>query len=207
MQGKEINAEKRDLKGKNNCNRLRNEGFIPAVLYSHGESESIKISEKEFYKLFKGHISESVIFNLHVAGSSDKDLMAFVKDYCKHPVTEKVLHLDLFKVTKDEKIQTHVPVELVGTPAGLKLGGVLKHGERELIVHCMPRHLPEKIEVDISALLVGDVIHVKDIKHGEELEILTSGNNLIASVDRPRAEAETVEEAATEAAEPAAAAE
>jgi|GEM_PF-7052787 len=71
----------------------------------------------------------------------------------------------------------------------------------------MPRHLPEKIEVDISDLLVGDVIHVSDIKHGEEIEILTSGNNLIASVDRPRAEVETVEEAATEAAEPAAAAE
>ncbi|HPS58708.1 MAG TPA: 50S ribosomal protein L25 [Spirochaetota bacterium] len=207
MQGKEINAEKRDLKGKNNCNRIRNEGFIPAVLYSHGESESIKISEKEFYKLFKGHISESVIFNLHVAGSKDTELMAFVKDYCKHPVTDKVLHLDLFKVTKDEKIQTHVPVELVGTPAGLKLGGVLKQGEREVVVHCMPRHLPEKIEVDISDLLVGDVIHVSDIKHGEEIEILTSGNNLIASVDRPRAEVETVEEAATEAAEPAAAAE
>lgn len=205
MQGKVINAEKRELKGKNNCNRLRSDGFIPAVLYSHGESESIKISEKEFYKLFKGHISESVIFNLHLAGNNDSELMAFVKDYCKHPVTEKVLHLDLFKVTKGEKIQTHVPVELIGTPAGLKMGGVLKHGEREVMVHCMPRHLPEKIEVDISALMIGDVIHVRDIKHGEELEILTSGNNLIASVDRPRAEAETVEEAAAETPEPAAA--
>mgnify|MGYP001767464387 CR=1 FL=1 len=205
MQGKVINAEKRELKGKNNCNRLRSDGFIPAVLYSHGESESIKISEKEFYKLFKGHISESVIFNLHLAGNNDSELMAFVKDYCKHPVTEKVLHLDLFKVTKGEKIQTHVPVELIGTPAGLKMGGVLKHGEREVMVHCMPRHLPEKIEVDISALMIGDVIHVRDIKHGEEIEILTSGNNLIASVDRPRAEAETVEEAAAETPEPAAA--
>ncbi|NLV69058.1 MAG: 50S ribosomal protein L25 [Spirochaetes bacterium] len=205
MQGKELNAEKRDLKGKNNCRRIRNEGFIPAVLYSHGESESIKISEKEFYRLFKGHISESVIFNLHVAGNSDKELMAFVKDYCRHPVTEKVLHLDLFKVTKGEKIQTHVPVELLGTPAGIKAGGILKHGEREVLVHCMPRHLPEKISVDISALVIGDVIHVRDIKHGEEIEILTNGNNLIASVDRPRTEAEPVEESAAETVEPAAA--
>ncbi len=198
MQGKEINVEKRNLTGKNNCRRIRNEGFIPAVLYSHGESEPIKISEKEFFKLFKGHISESVIFNLHIGGDTNTELMAFVKDYKKHPVTGKILHLDLFRVTKGEKIQTHVPVELVGTPAGLKLGGVLKHGERELMIHCLPKNLPEKIEVDISGLMVGDLIHVSDIKHGEEIEILTSGNNLIASVDKPRAEAETVEEAAAE---------
>lgn len=205
MQGKELNAEKRDLTGKNNCRRIRNEGFIPAVLYSHGESESIKISEKEFSKLFKGHISESVIFNLQVAGKDEAELMAFVKDYDRHPVTGKVIHLDLFKVTRGEKIQTHVPIELVGTPAGLKMGGVLKQGERELLVHCMPRHLPEKIEIDISGLMVGEMIHVSGIKHSEDIEILTAGNNLVVSVDKPRAEKEAVvEEAETEAAEPAA---
>lgn len=204
MQGKEINAEKRELKGKNNCRRIRNEGYIPAILYSHGESESIKISEKEFSKLFKTHISESVIFNLHIGGDKSGELMAFVKDYHKHPVTGKIMHLDLFRVTKGEKIQTHVPVELLGSPVGLKMGGVLKHGDREIMVHCMPRHLPEKIEVDISGLNIGDVIHVRDIKHAEEVEILTSANNLIASVDKPRAEAEPAAEAAAEAAEPAA---
>lgn len=201
MEGKNINAEKRDLKGKNNCRRIRNEGFIPAVLYSHGESQSIKISEKEFSRLFKDHISESVIFNLHVGGDTESELMAFVKDYKKHPVSGKILHLDLFRVTKGEKIQTHVPVELIGTPAGLKMGGVLKHGEREIVVYCMPRHLPEKIEVDISGLMIGDILHVKDIKHGEEIEILTSANSLIASVDRARTDTEPTEEAAAEVAE------
>jgi len=204
MQGKEINAEKRDLKGKNNCRRIRNEGFIPAVLYSHGESEAIKISEKEFSKLFKGHISESVIFNLHIGGDQSAELMAFVKDYDRHPVTGKVLHLDLFKVTRGEKIQTHVPVELTGSPVGLKAGGILKQGEREILVQCMPRHLPEKIEVDIAELNIGDILHVRDIRHSEEIEILTNENNLIVSVDRPRTEsasAEQTEEAAAETAE------
>ena len=191
MNGKLLNAELRTETGKNSCNRLRVEGYIPAVVYSHGKSDVIKIKEKEFSILFKGHISESVIFNLHVNGAAESDLMAFVKDFQADPVTGRVLHLDLFKVTKGEKIKTHVPVELVGSPKGIKMGGILEHGERELYVHCRPGVLPEKITVDISELGVGESVHVSDIRINEEIEILTSGNSLIAAVERPR----TAEEA------------
>jgi len=202
MNGKLLNAELRTETGKNSCNRLRVEGYIPAVVYSHGKSDVIKIKEKEFATLFKGHISESVIFDLHITGKSEGDIMAFVKDFQADPVTGRVLHLDLFKVTKGEKIKTHVPVELVGTPKGLKLGGILEHGERELYVHCVPGLLPEKITVDISDLGVGESVHVSDIKIGDEIEILTSGNSLVAAVERPR----TAEEVpAAEGEEPASA--
>jgi large subunit ribosomal protein L25 len=191
MNGKLLNAELRTETGKNSCNRLRVEGYIPAVVYSHGKSDVIKIKEKEFSILFKGHISESVIFNLHVNGAAESEMMAFVKDFQADPVTGRVLHLDLFKVTKGEKIKTHVPVELVGSPKGIKMGGILEHGERELYVHCRPGVLPEKITVDISELGVGESVHVSDIRINEEIEILTSGNSLIAAVERPR----TAEEA------------
>jgi large subunit ribosomal protein L25 len=167
------------------------EGYIPAVVYSHGKSDVIKIKEKEFSLLFKGRISESVIFDLHIQGKSEGDLMAYVKDYQAHPVTGRILHLDLFKVTKGEKIKTHVPVELIGTPIGIKQGGILEHGERELYVFCAPAFLPEKITVDIAQLGVGESVHVSDIKLSDEIEILTSGNSLVASVERPR----TAEEA------------
>ena len=198
MNGKILNAQMRKETGKNCNNRLRVEGFIPGVVYSHGKTDVIKVKEKEFSDLFKGHISESVIFNLHIDGKAESDLMAFVKDFQSDPVTGRILHLDLFKVTKGEKIKTHVPVELTGTPAGTKLGGILEHGEREILIYCVPGKLPEKVTVDVSGLGIGDSIHVSDIKLDDEIEILTSANSLIAAVEKLK----VVEEA-----EPAAAAE
>ena len=184
MTTKVLKAEPRNITGKNNCNRLREKGFIPAVVYSHGKSEAIKIQEKDFAGLFKGHISESVIFDLHIGGEGD--VMAFVKDFQRDPVTSKIIHLDLFRVSKDEKIKTHVPIELIGTPAGLKLGGIMKHGEREILIQCMPKNLPEKITIDISALMPGESIHVGDIKHGDEIEVLTSSNTVVVSINKKK---------------------
>lgn len=190
MSAKTLTAVSRKNTGKNNCNRLRTEGFIPAVVYSHGKSEVIKIQEKEFTSLFKGHISESVIFDLKIEG--EEDLMAYVKDFQRDPVTGKIQHLDLFKVTRGENIKTHVPIELIGTPAGIKMGGVLKLGEREVMINCLPRNLPEKISIDISKMVPGDTIHVGDIVHGEEFEILTTANNVVVSVEKPKAVSEEV---------------
>ena len=201
MNGKNLTAEPRELTGKNNNNRLRADGYIPAVVYSHGESEAIKIKEKDFFNLFKGNISESIIFNIDIAGKSNDD-MAFIKDYQQDPVTGEIIHIDLFKVTKGEKIKTNIPVELIGTPVGIKMGGVFKHGEREIHVQCLPRHLPEKIEVDVTELKPGDAIVVSDLKISEDVEILTTPENGIAAVYRPRAtstdEVEEAEEAAEE---------
>lgn len=204
MNGKQLNAEPRELTGKNNNNRLRSDGFIPAVLYSHGQSEAIKVKEKDFAHLFKGGISESVIFSIDIAGKTSGEDMAFIKDFQRDPVTGAIIHLDFFKVTRGEKIKTNIPVELIGTPVGIKMGGIFKHGERELFVQCMPRHLPEKIEVDITGLQPGDSIHVGQIKVSDDIEILTSPDNIIAAVDRPRATSADDAEAAAESADEAA---
>ncbi len=201
MDGRLLNAEVRTERGKNSCYRLRVQGYIPAVVYAHGKSDAIKVKEKDFLTLFKGHISESVIFSLHVDGLEEKDMMAYVKDYQRHPVTGKVLHLDFYKVTKGEKIKTHVPVELIGEAKGVKMGGILEHGERELLIHCAPNLLPEKIEVDVTNLGLGDALHVSDLKLNPEIEILTSSNSLIAAVEKPRTAEETTETAPTGGAE------
>lgn len=197
MNGKHLAAEPRELIGKNNNNRLRADGFIPAIVYSHGKSESIKIKNKDFFALFKGNISESIIFNIDIAGKTDDD-MAFIKDFQLDPVSGAILHLDLFKVTKGEKIKTNIPIELVGTPIGLKAGGIFIHGEREIFVQCMPRHLPEKIIVDISKMEMGDLITVSDLEISEDVEILTTLENIVAAVDLPRAEEEPEEEVSEE---------
>lgn len=193
MNGKRLAAEPRELVGKNNNNRLRAEGFIPAVVYSHGKSEAIKIKNKDFFNLFKGTISESIIFSIDIAGKNDND-MAFIKDAQIDPVSGAILHLDLFKVTKGEKIKTNIPIELVGTPIGLKSGGVFIHGEREIFVQCLPAHLPEKIIVDISKMEMGELITVGELEISDDVEILTTLENIVAAVDQPRAIEEPEEE-------------
>ncbi len=199
MESKRLTIEPRTDKGKNASRRLRAGGFIPGVLYSHGETEAIKMQEKEFLKLFKGRISESVIFDLHSASKKDFDeKMAYVKDYQSDPVTNKLLHVDLFKVTATEKIHTNVPVFFIGTAVGAKMGGILEVEAREVLVECLPRDLPEKIEVDVSGLNVGDAIHARDINLGDKVKIMLNPEAAIVTVIIPKIAVveEKVEEAA-----------
>ena len=196
MKGKSLNIELRKESGKNISRRMRQAGYIPGVVYSHGESELVKIQKKDFTALFKDHISESVIFELHYKGKKENDQMAFIKEYQADPVTGDILHLDLFKVTAGEKIQTLVPIKIVGSAVGVNMGGILESGEREIEVECLPKDLPEEIEVDVSMLDIGDSIHVKDLKLGDTIQIMTNAESVIAAVHllKVAVEEEEVEE-------------
>ncbi len=207
MEAKSLTIEPRTDLGKNASNRIRSNGFIPAVLYSHGESEVVQIPRKEFFKLFKGRISESVIFDIHSKEKKDDERMAYVKDYQMDPVSGEILHVDLFRVTKGEKIHTHVPIEFVGTPKGVKLGGILEVDLREIEVECLPKDLPEKIQIDVSTMEVGDSYHVKDVVVAEGVKVMGNLEASVASVHVPKVTAEKVEEAVPAEGEAAAAAE
>lgn len=199
MQAKSITVEPRTDFGKNASRRVRKKGFIPGVLYSHGKSENIQVPEKEFFKLFKGRISESVIFDILTTDKKDTtEKMAYVKDFQADPLSGEILHLDLFKVTKDEKIHTHVKIEFTGTAKGIKLGGILEVDLRELEVECLPMDLPEKIQINVTDLDIGDSIHVKDLNLGDAVKITSNLDASIASVHVPKVAAveEKVEEAA-----------
>ncbi len=208
METKSINIEIREEKGKNSSRRLREKGYIPGVLYSHGTSESIKILQKDFYKLFKGHITESVIFDLNMPeAKGSAEHMAFVKDYQRNPRTGELLHVDLFRVTKGEKIHTQVPIELTGAAIGVKLGGILESETRIIEVECLPLDLPEKIVIDITNLELGHAIHARDIKLADGIKLLSNPENVIVSVHLPKkaeekaaVEGEGAAEAAPEAA-------
>lgn len=199
MQEKSLNVELRTEKGKNANRRLRVAGYIPAVLYSHGECESIKVEKKDFFSLFHGHISESVIFDLNYKNNADLKQMAFVKDYHVDPVSGEVLHLDFFKVTLGEKIHTNVPIEITGTPAGIKMGGLLEISEREIEIECLPKNLPDKVVVDVSKLNVGESIHIKDLDLGEEVTLISSVDTVIAAVHLAKVSKTAEEEEAEEA--------
>ncbi len=202
MQEKMLNIELRKETGKNVNRRLRSDGFLPGVLYSHGESEAIKINNKEFLLLFEGHISESVIFNLNFKDSSnDDELMAFVKDYHVDPVTNDLIHIDLFKVTRGEKINTQVPVDIIGVAKGLKLGGIIEVHERMILVECLPKDLPEKVEIDVTELLVDDSIYIKDLNLGDAIKITMNPDQIIVACHTVKIKEIEVEEEGEELAE------
>jgi len=186
METRTLQAELRDNFGKNANNRLRASGFIPAVIYAHGQTQTIKITEKALFDLFKGKISENILFDLKVSGN--EDVMAFVKNYQTDPITEKITHLDLFKVTKDEKIQTKVPLEFTGTPVGTKSGGHVEIYLHEIQVECYPQDLPEKVVIDISALDIDDNIHAKGIVLAEKVKLVSNPELVIIAVHSPRVE-------------------
>ncbi|HNW27065.1 MAG TPA: 50S ribosomal protein L25 [Spirochaetota bacterium] len=193
MEAKSLTVEPRTDFGKNASRRARRNGFIPAVIYSHGESESIQIPRKEFFKLFKGKISESVIFDIHsTVKKDDTEKMAYVKDYIADPISGEILHVDLFKVTKGEKIHTHVPIVFTGTAKGVKLGGILEVDLREIEVECLPQALPEKIVIDVTNMEIGDSIHVKDVVVAEGVKLMGNPDASIASVHVPKVVSEEV---------------
>ena len=189
-----LTAQTRTETGKNSNNRLRAAGFIPVVMYSHGKAENLKVSKKEFSSVFGKRISESVIIDLDVAGG--EKCHVFVKDYQLEPVSDEVIHLDFYKITAGEKIKTSVPVEIVGTPAGVRLGGIFEVIDRILHVECLPSERPEKITVDVSNLEIGQAVHAKDIAGPASLKILLDPEHVVAHVT-------TVKEDKEEASAPA----
>jgi large subunit ribosomal protein L25 len=201
-----LTAQPRKEIGKNNNNRLRVEGFIPAVMYSHGKAENLKVNKREFGSVFGKHISESVIIDLDVTGIEKCHVI--VKDYQRDPVTDELVHLDFYKITAGEKIRTSVPIEAVGVAVGARLGGIFEMMDRVLHVECLPTELPEKIEIDITNLQIGEGIHVKDIKVPASMKILLDPEHVVAHVTTLKEEevkAEATEETMVEstAAKPA----
>ena len=191
----ELKLEKRTEKGKSANRKLRREGYLPAIMYGHGEEpQLVKVKRVDFDRLFKATKGESVVLQLKL-GRSKK--LSIIKEVARHPVTGEPLHVDFHILHKGEAVEVAVPVLLVGTPRGIKLGGVLEHILREVTVKAKPSDIPPHIEIDVSELGIGDSIHVKDIKL-EGVEILEDPEETIVTVLAPR---KAVEEVAAPAAE------
>jgi large subunit ribosomal protein L25 len=204
----ELKANKREEKRKK-TKKIRSQGLIPAVVYGRKyKSAPVSIDMHEFKKkVLQSEAGLNLIFTLKI----DKDKIP-VKTHSvqKNPLTDEILHLDFVNVIMDEAIKTKVPVELVGLPMGVKEGGgVLVHGLREIEVKCLPGDIPDKFEIDVSALEIGHSFHVSDLKVSKNVEILVSLTEMIANVSPPTKEEEvappvpTPEEVAAAEAAPA----
>jgi large subunit ribosomal protein L25 len=186
MQKHLLNVETRTEFGKNASYRLRSQGYIPAVMYSHGKSESLKVLQKDFFRIFRGHVSESMLLDITITNRpDDKQHQVFIKEYQLNPVTDEVTHLDLFKITEGEKIQTNVPVIITGTAKGVRGGGILEFVERELEIECLPSEIPEKIAIDVTNLEIGHSIHISDLPRTGSLRFMGDDARVVVTILAP----------------------
>ncbi|MCD6122202.1 MAG: 50S ribosomal protein L25 [Spirochaetales bacterium] len=190
MEVKKLKASVRTEKKKNSAKKLRRQGRIPAVIYGHGGNSVISVDEHEFMTKFQ-KVSENTIINIQTE-DHDKDVL--VKDYQEDITTGKILHIDFFEIERGKTLKTRVPVDFVGTAPGVKVGGIFETLMHEVEIECLPKDLPEKLEVDISSLEIGDAIHIEDIALGDAIKILNAGDQVICTISAPRVEEEVVEE-------------
>ena len=187
-----LEVNKRDVDGKKGSKRVRREGNIPGVYYSHDSKVRIpfSIAQKE---LFEAQKSGSHIFNISVG---DKKRNVIFKSVQYHPVTDDILHIDLYGVKMDEKITVKVSINLIGDAVGVKEeGGVLNSPTSEIEIACFPMDIIGSMEIDISALSLGDSMPVGDIKLDDKHELMSSPDAVVASVTHAMREEEPAAEA------------
>lgn len=197
-----LTAEIREGVGKEKAKKLRSKGLIPAIFYGpRAETVPLVIDSKELTKALQTEAGENVLIDLDIRKGSKADRkVVMLKDIQIDPLQRVTLHTDFYEVTMDEMVIVEVPVHLVGKPEGTKVGGILEQVRRAIQVQCLPGDIPKSIDVDVSALKIGDSIHVQDIT-AEKVRIISETNFTIATVVPPVVEEKVAEAVAPEAVE------
>jgi len=178
-------SERKDF-SKSTTKRIRREGLIPGVFYSkNNQLIHIDVSDKKINPLV--FTSKTHLISLELEGHEEYECI--IKDVQFDPVTDRVIHFDLLGLTKGEKIVLEIPVQLVGTPAGVKEGGVIQHVMHKIEVECLPRNIPEHIVVDVAGLKLGDSIHISDLNF-EDIDFIAPKDSLIVQVTHPKVKEE-----------------
>jgi large subunit ribosomal protein L25 len=152
-------------------------------------------------KIFKKHSGENLFFQVQLKGEhQEESRTAMLKELQKDPVTRAYLHVDFYEVSLTKELEVEVGLRIVGKPKGVEKGGMLQEARRDLQIRCLPRNIPEYIEVDVSGLDIGDSIHVRDLKLAAELQILNDPQSTLVTVVPP-IEEKVAEEATAGASE------
>jgi large subunit ribosomal protein L25 len=207
-----VAATIREDTGKGAARRLRAAGRVPAVIYGHGEeTRALSVDAHELDVLFS-HISvENTVIELSIAGGKGRKkpvtVRALVREVQRHPYRPGVMHVDFYELHAGERIEVEVPLRLVGAAAGVKAGGLMQHSLHELEIRCLSESIPDALEVEVSALEIGDSIHVRDLVVPAGVEIITESGRTVCAVIPPTVVPVEAEEAAAEPTEIAEAAE
>ncbi|MDP7464989.1 MAG: 50S ribosomal protein L25 [Candidatus Marinimicrobia bacterium] len=186
-----IDINKRESLGKKGVKQLRREGMIPGIYYSPNSENStpIVISQGDFHEAVK---SGARIFNISVG---EKKQNVLFKSVQYHPVTDQVLHIDLYGIRMDRAVNIKIPVHLIGDPIGVtEEGGVISQATTEIEIACLPGDIPEFVETDVSGLAIGDAINVGILQLDEKITLITPEDTVLASVTHAMKEIEPVVE-------------
>lgn len=193
----ELTAQLRKDLGKGASRRLRHAAQVPAIMYGAGkEPIALTFSHNELQRNLENEAFYSHILTIHIDGQADEK--AVLKDLQRHPSRPIIMHMDLLRVSETEEITIHVPLHFINQDVcvGVKTGGgVISHLTVEIEVRCLPKDLPEFIEVDMAAAQVGDIIHLSELKLPEGVHIpsLIHGDQAVVSVHLPRGGEEAAE--------------
>jgi large subunit ribosomal protein L25 len=193
MEQRELEVILRTGTGKGVAHRIRREGKIPAVLYGRKMGTfHLALKPEELKKILSSGARENTLIGLKVSGPGSDQIgkqVVMLKDLQVHPISQSYLHADFYAVAMDVKIEVEIPIRLTGKPEGTKVGGILGQALRELRVRCLPSDIPEFVELDVSALKIGDSLHARDIPQSDRYEIVTDADITLASVTPPISEA------------------
>jgi large subunit ribosomal protein L25 len=186
-----LQVSPRKRSGTGALKRLRREGLVPAIIYGKKfENSNLKVNARAIRDLLAHSTGENILVNLEIEGAGRQ--LALIQDVQHNPLNGGIIHVDFHAVKEDEKIHARITVELVGEPAGVKQGGLLEHLIHSLDVECLPKDLPDRISVDVSALTVGQSIHMREVTLPEGVHARLAGDVIVALVAEPRVVEEPV---------------
>jgi large subunit ribosomal protein L25 len=187
MAGERIRLEvqEREQRGTRVSRRLRKDGIIPGVLYGRGNKpHPICVPERELRRVLTGDHGLHAILDVVLEGQKSTHA-SILKDYQVDPIRGKIEHFDLQEVRLDQPIQSAVVIELIGESVGTKAGGVLSQVNREVRVEALPMEMPDRLELDISAMEIGDTLRLSDLPAREGVTFLDDPETVLANVTVP----------------------
>lgn len=202
MKNLELTAVSREKLGKSEARRFRVKGLVPGILYGKGmKPVSLAVPMKELEKTVSSSAGMNAIINLHLQQATNKEtVVVMLRDYQADSISRNFTHADFVKVDMKATMKVMVPIHVTGKAIGFQKGGLLEHGRREIEVECLPTAIPNQIDVDITALDMGDVLHIDDLKMPEGVKAVRETNFTIVSIVAPAAEeAPVVAEVAADA--------
>jgi large subunit ribosomal protein L25 len=190
MAMQELTIKRRTETGKEVAKRLRRAGAVPAVVYDGQKAETVTVDPKAVLRMIHGREGTTQLLTLKFDGEAGNGArLAIIRELQFDPVTEQLLHVDLQEVSADRAITVHVTVRPVGEAAGVReQKGILNLVLYELAISCLPTAIPERIDADVSALMIGDVLKVSDLQAPQGVRILNDPGQAVATVAPPMAE-------------------
>jgi large subunit ribosomal protein L25 len=190
MAMQELTIKRREGTGKEVAKRLRRAGAVPAVLYDGKKAETVTVDPKAVLRMIHGREGTTQLLTLKFDGDGGgSPRLAIIREMQFDPVTEQLLHVDLQEVSADRAITVQVSVRPVGEAAGVReQKGILNLVLHELSVSCLPTAIPQRIDADVSGLMIGDVLTVAELRAPEGVRILNDPGQAVATVAPPMAE-------------------